>query len=97
VTEDENPHSELTGLQKAQNKARQDEVFGGLSLAEQAEYNSRAKRIHELDTQLRSSAGAKEGAANPSHQYATGELGSQSCTITLGLDKGAGFSQRVGS
>jgi hypothetical protein len=60
VTEDENPHSELTGLQKAQNKARQDEVFGGLTHAEQTEYNSRAKRIHELETQLRSSPGAKE-------------------------------------
>jgi hypothetical protein len=61
VTEDENPHSELMRLQKAQSKARQDEVFGGLSHAEQAEYNSRARRIHELDTQPRSSAGAKEG------------------------------------
>jgi hypothetical protein len=52
VTKDKNPHPELTGLQKAQSKARQDEIFGGLSHAEQAEYNSRAKHIHELDTQL---------------------------------------------
>ena len=52
VTKDKNSHPELTGLQKAQSKARQDEIFGGLSHAKQAEYNSRAKRIHELDTQL---------------------------------------------
>jgi hypothetical protein len=51
--------SELTLLQKEQNKARQDEVFGGLSPAERAEYDGRAERIHELEGEIRASAGAK--------------------------------------
>jgi len=44
--------SELTHLRKQQAKARQDEVFGGLSRAERAEYAARAKRIHDLETEL---------------------------------------------
>jgi hypothetical protein len=47
--EDETPHDELVRLRKAQIKARQNEVYGGLSHAEQAEYNSRAARIRELE------------------------------------------------
>jgi hypothetical protein len=47
--EAENPHSELIRLLKEQNRARQNEVYGGLSQAEQAEYNTRAQRIHELE------------------------------------------------
>jgi hypothetical protein len=45
----ENPESELTRLRKEQNKTQQDEVFGGLSPAERAEYNGKAKRINELE------------------------------------------------
>jgi hypothetical protein len=48
--------SELTLLLKDQNKARQDEVFGGLSPAERAEYNRRAERIHKLESETRASA-----------------------------------------
>jgi hypothetical protein len=48
---EENPKSELTRLLKQQRQARQDEVFGGLSDAEQAEYDSRTRRIRELDSQ----------------------------------------------
>jgi len=44
--------SELTRLRKQQAKARQDEVFGGLSRAERAEYDARANRIHEVETEL---------------------------------------------
>jgi hypothetical protein len=49
--------SELTQLRKDQNKARQDEVFGGLSPAEWAEYNGRAERIHELESEIQASSG----------------------------------------
>ena len=51
--------SELTLLLKDQNKARQDEVFGGLSPAERAEYNGRAERIHKLESEIRASAVAE--------------------------------------
>jgi len=45
----EQPESELKRLRNEQSKARQDEVFGGLSHAERAEYNGKAERIHELE------------------------------------------------
>jgi hypothetical protein len=51
--------SELTRLRKEQNKTRHNEVFGGLSSAEQAEYNAKAERIHELEGKIRASAVAK--------------------------------------
>ena len=44
--------SELTRLRKQQAKARQDEIFGGFSRAERAEYDARANRIHEVETEL---------------------------------------------
>jgi hypothetical protein len=44
--------SELTRLRKQQAKARQDEVFGGFSRAERAEYDARANRIHDVETEL---------------------------------------------
>lgn len=43
-----NPVAELARLLKEQNRAREAEVFGGLSDAERDEYNRRAKRILEL-------------------------------------------------
>ena len=49
VMENENPRSELVRLLKEQNRARQNEAFGGLSRAEQADYNTRAQRIHALE------------------------------------------------
>ena len=50
--DEENPQSELAGLLQEQIKARQREVFGGLSHAEKAEYNRRAERIRELGPHL---------------------------------------------
>jgi hypothetical protein len=47
--EDETPRAELIQLLKAQLKTRQNEVFGGLSHAEQAEYNRRSERIRALE------------------------------------------------
>jgi hypothetical protein len=47
--EDETPRAELIRLRKAQHKARQDEVYGGMSPVEKAEYYSRAERIRELE------------------------------------------------
>jgi hypothetical protein len=41
--------SELARLQREQQRARQDEVFGGLSATERAAYNTRQDRIHELE------------------------------------------------
>jgi hypothetical protein len=48
----EQSQAELTLLQKDQRKARQDEVFGGLSPVERAEYNWKAERIHTLERDL---------------------------------------------
>ena len=45
----EKPESELKRLRTEQDMTRQDEVFGGLSAAEQAAYNGKSERIHELD------------------------------------------------
>jgi hypothetical protein len=52
--------SELTRLRKQQAKARQDEVFGGLSRAERAEYDARANRIHDVETELELHTGPAE-------------------------------------
>jgi hypothetical protein len=49
VMEQESPHPELMRLLREQLRARQNEIYGGLSQAEQAEYNTRAKRIRELE------------------------------------------------
>ena len=49
----EKPQDELALLLKKQRKARQDEVFGGLSKAEQAEFDGRAQRIHALENEMR--------------------------------------------
>lgn len=45
----ETPEFELTRLRRLQSKARQDEVFGGLSPEERLTYNNRQNRIHELE------------------------------------------------
>ena len=49
----ENLQTELARLLTLQLKARQNEIFGGLSNAEQAEYESRAERIRELEGGVR--------------------------------------------
>jgi hypothetical protein len=46
---EDNLQFELTRLRKEQRKTRHDEVFGGLSPEELAEYNGKADRIHELE------------------------------------------------
>jgi hypothetical protein len=48
----ETPQFELARLEREQHRARQDEVFGGLSSAERSAYNSRQDRIHELELLL---------------------------------------------
>ena len=45
----EQPKSELKRLREEQRKTRHDEVFGGLSPAEEAGYNRNAERIRELE------------------------------------------------
>lgn len=54
--EKEQAKSELERLQKEQRKARQDEVFGGLTKVELAEYDAKAKRISELEIELTAAA-----------------------------------------
>ena len=46
------PEDELVRLRRKQCQTREDEVFGGLSHAERAAYDSRENRIHELDRDL---------------------------------------------
>jgi hypothetical protein len=46
------PEDELIRLRKEQSKMRQDEVFGGLSSEEQAAYDCRENRIHELERDM---------------------------------------------
>jgi hypothetical protein len=57
---EEEPQFELLRLRKEQNKARHDEVFGGLSPAERAAYNRKSERIHELQGDFQASAVAKK-------------------------------------
>ena len=52
--------SELTRLRKDQNKARQDEIFGGLSPEERAEYNGKAEQIHKLESEIQASTVAEK-------------------------------------
>ncbi len=54
------PESELEQLRKKQRITRQNEIFGGLTKAERAEYNARAKRIGELEIELSLSAAKAE-------------------------------------
>ena len=56
----EKHESELKRLRTEQSKTRQDEVFGGLSPAELAEYNRKSERIHELESEIQASAVAEE-------------------------------------
>jgi hypothetical protein len=69
----EKSQSELIRLRKEQNKARHDEVFGGLSPVELAEYNRKAARIHELESDFQAEQSRqwitalvlREASANP--------------------------------
>jgi hypothetical protein len=57
--------SELTRLRGEQSKTREDEVFGGLSLAERAAYNTKDHRIHELESKLSERTHAEFGNRIP--------------------------------
>jgi hypothetical protein len=48
----ETPRAELLRLLKELRKTRQDEIFGGLSLSERADYDKKANRISELELLL---------------------------------------------
>jgi hypothetical protein len=48
----ETPRAEVLRLVKELRKARQDEIFGGLSLSERADYDRKANRISELEVLL---------------------------------------------
>ena len=58
----EKPESELARLRKEQDKTRLDEVFGGLSPAERAEYNRKAERIHVLESTIQARALANKSS-----------------------------------
>jgi hypothetical protein len=59
---EEKPESELARLREEQSKTRQEEVFGGLSLAERAQYNAKAERIHVLERTIQAPAVAKKSS-----------------------------------
>jgi hypothetical protein len=48
----ETPKLELERLRRQQAKSRTDEVFGGFSSAERADYDVRQDRIHKLEDDL---------------------------------------------
>lgn len=65
----EKREAELNRLLKEQHKARQDEVFGGFSPAERAEYEEKADRIHALESEIQASA--KEGSLSAKAEQET--------------------------
>ena len=69
MMENENPHSELMRLRKAQSNAQQNEVFGGLSNQERSEYNDRTERIHELSAQLQLTTDTDRDAAEQRREW----------------------------
>jgi hypothetical protein len=66
---EKNPKSELARLRKKQRQAQQDEVYGGFSESERAEYDSRAERINELGAQLHTVTSTDEAAAQQRHEW----------------------------
>ncbi len=52
----ETPRAEVLRLLKELRKTRQDEIFGGLSLSERADYDKKANRISELELLLESAS-----------------------------------------
>jgi DNA-binding MarR family transcriptional regulator len=53
----EKSQAELRLLKNEQKKAQQDEVFCGLSKAERAQFNRRAERIQDLESEMQSGRG----------------------------------------
>jgi hypothetical protein len=64
VVNGQDPRAELTRLLEEQSKARQDEVFGGMSAKEKAEYARKEKRINELEIELATKAAKRSSKAN---------------------------------
>jgi hypothetical protein len=64
----EKPQSELTRLRTEQEKTRRDEVFGGLTPEERAEYKRKSERIYELESEIQANA-----VAEKSSQFAKAE------------------------
>jgi hypothetical protein len=65
----ENPKSELARLREEQRQARLDEVYGGFSKSERAEYDIREERIHELDSQLLTMTSADDAASEQRREW----------------------------
>ncbi|MGB8987232.1 MAG: hypothetical protein WCC37_11560 [Candidatus Sulfotelmatobacter sp.] len=75
----EKPQSELKRLFDEQSKALEDEVFGGLSLAERARFETKSKRINALAIELAASAAkaAQRGQWNKESETDTPQAGSR--------------------
>jgi hypothetical protein len=58
--ERESPQAEVLRLLKELNKARQDEIFGGLSAAERVDYNKKAARIGDIFRSRSAEAAARQ-------------------------------------
>jgi hypothetical protein len=67
--ENEKVQFELARLRKEQSKARQDEVFGGFSCVERREYEARAKRISDLQAELKTSSQSGMTAAEQRRKW----------------------------
>jgi len=67
--EEETAQSEVIRLRKAQVLAREREIYGGFSPAEQIEYDERAKRITELDHQVRALAILENAATEQRREW----------------------------
>jgi hypothetical protein len=65
---EENPKSELARLRREQPKTQQDEIHGGLSQAERAEYD-RTKRIDEVKKQLETIASSEEAQTEQGREW----------------------------
>jgi hypothetical protein len=61
--EKETPQTEIMRLLREQIQSREEEVFGGLSRAERAEYNRKSARINHLEILLQAEAIAQHLAA----------------------------------
>jgi hypothetical protein len=56
----ENRESELAQLRNEQDKTHEDEVLGGLTKAERAEYDRKTQRINKLEIEQSTSAVAEK-------------------------------------
>jgi hypothetical protein len=82
LMKDETSHSELIRLRKEQIKAQQNEVFGGWSPAEHAQYEQRMKRINELEIQLRMTGISEKNSESGAEQKQRSRWNEESETDT---------------